>query len=294
MLRMDAKECGDSKREYRPIGQPTYDECDKYRIAAMQHQICQVHRAGMQAAYLDIEHIRQPRQRLPVDELRLERPEHALRGQAFLHGGVLDRGCRQQRTNTATSCSGYVLLLGVEGNFPQLAHHNICFAGDYRQEFVDIFQRGVPPSDPTIYIAITSKRDPTHAPPGCENWFVLVNAPPLGDHFDWVTQEAAYRQRVLDRLARFGLDVRTRLRHVQALTPVDIARASGAWRGALYGISSNNALNAFRRPHNRSSAVHGLYFVGGTTHPGGGVPMVILSGKVTAELVLADLPFHLQ
>ena len=187
-----------------------------------------------------------------------------------------------------TSCSGYVLLLGVEGKHDQLAHHNIFFNRDYRSEFDDIFRRGVPPQDPTVYVAITGKSDPSHAPPGCENWFVLVNAPPLGTGFDWAQQEAAYRTLVLETLARFGLDIRTRIRSEHRLTPADISRLTGAWRGALYGISSNQALNAFRRPHNRCPDVRGLYFAGGTTHPGGGVPMVTLSGKVAAELVLAD------
>lgn len=187
-----------------------------------------------------------------------------------------------------TSCSGYVLLLGVEGTHEQLAHHNIFFNRNYRSEFDDIFHRGAPPHDPTIYLAITSKSDPSHAPPGCENWFVLVNAPPLGDGFDWAQQEAAYRTLVLETLARYGLDIRTRIRSEHRLTPADIRRLTGAWRGALYGISSNQALNAFRRPHNRCPDVHSLYFAGGTTHPGGGVPMVTLSGKVAAELVLAD------
>ncbi|MFN8492816.1 MAG: phytoene desaturase family protein [Caldilineaceae bacterium] len=196
---------------------------------------------------------------------------------------------RQRLVRTETSCSGYVLLLGVEGRHPQLAHHNIFFAPDYRREFTDIFQRGVPPTEPTIYVAITSKTEPEHAPSGCENWFVLVNAPPLGANFDWTTQEPAYRQRVLARLADFGFDIQSRIRSQTILTPVDLAQRTGAWRGALYGISSNQALNAFRRPHNRSHDLPGLYFVGGATHPGGGVPMVTLSGKVVAEMVLADL-----
>lgn len=187
-----------------------------------------------------------------------------------------------------TSCSGYVLLLGVEGEHPQLAHHNIFFNRDYRREFADIFQRGVPPHDPTVYVAITSKRDPDHAPAGCENWFVLVNAPPLGAAFNWERQSAAYRTVVLETLARYGLDIRHRIRSEVALTPHDIQRLTGAWRGALYGISSNQALNAFRRPHNRCPDVRGLYFAGGTTHPGGGVPMVTLSGKVAAELLLSN------
>ncbi len=72
------------------------------------------------------------------------------------------------------------------------------------------------------------------------------------------------------------------------LTPLDLARLTGAWRGALYGASSNNRLTAFRRPHNRAPAVNGLYFVGGTTHPGGGVPMVMLSGKVVAGMITQE------
>ncbi|MFO7631529.1 MAG: phytoene desaturase family protein [Caldilinea sp.] len=187
-----------------------------------------------------------------------------------------------------TSCSGYVLLLGVEGTYPQLAHHNIFFNRDYRAEFDDIFRRGVPPRDPTVYVAITSKSDASHAPTGSENWFVLVNAPPLGPAFDWTKQGAAYRTLVLETLARYGLDIRNRIRSEHMLTPADIRRLTGAWRGALYGISSNQALSAFRRPHNRCRDVQRLYFAGGTTHPGGGVPMVTLSGKVAAELLLAD------
>lgn len=187
-----------------------------------------------------------------------------------------------------TSCSGFALLLGVEGTYPQLAHHNIFFNHDYRAEFTDIFQRGIPPDDPTLYVAVTSKSDPEHAPPGCENWFVLVNAPPLGPHFDWKSEAAAYRTRVLDRLAHRGLDIRTKIRSEQTLTPADLHTRTGAWRGALYGISSNQPLNALRRPHNRCPDVRRLYFAGGTSHPGGGVPMVTLSGKVAAELLLAD------
>ncbi len=186
------------------------------------------------------------------------------------------------------SCSGFILLLGVEGLFSHLAHHNIFFSADYRQEFDDIFGRGRPPADPTIYLAITARSDPAHAPPGCENWFVLVNAPALGSGFDWESGAMVYRDLVLERLARFGLDVRDRLRVERILTPLDLARLSGAWRGALYGASSNHPLTAFRRPHNRAPEVKGLYFAGGTTHPGGGVPMVMLSARSAAQMVVKD------
>jgi phytoene desaturase len=189
-------------------------------------------------------------------------------------------------TSAEPSCSGYLLLLGVEGEYPQLAHHNILFSSDYRREFDDIFKHGVPPDEPTIYVSITSKSDPQHAPPGHENWFVMVNAPAYDERWDWQAQGAAYRERVLARLATFGLDVRGRIRSERILTPIDLERMNGARRGALYGQSSNDRFSALRRPHNRADDVRGLYFAGGTTHPGGGVPMVALSGKVAAGMVI--------
>lgn len=190
------------------------------------------------------------------------------------------------RQRQATSCSGFVLLLGVKRTYPALAHHNIFFTRDYRQEFADIFQHGRLPADPTVYVAISSKTDLDHAPPGCENWFVLVNAPPLNDELDWSVEAQPYRDKVLATLARHGFDVRDVIIAERILTPEYIATHTGAWRGALYGISSNSPFNAFRRPHNRSPHVRGLYFAGGTTHPGGGVPMVTLSGMLAADMIV--------
>lgn len=195
---------------------------------------------------------------------------------------------QRQMTNYDPSCSGFVMLLGVEGTHKQLAHHNIFFSRDYRREFARIFRDGVMPDDPTIYLAITSKTDPSHAPDGCENWFVLVNAPPLSEKWNWNEQTDRYRDLVLAQLAERGFDVRGKIRHETLLTPHDLERMSGAYRGALYGMSPNDRFSAFRRPHNRSKDVRGLYFAGGTTHPGGGVPMVMLSGKVAAEMLLQD------
>ncbi|GAB4495362.1 MAG: phytoene desaturase family protein [Anaerolineales bacterium] len=186
------------------------------------------------------------------------------------------------------SCSGVVLLLGVEGTFPELAHHNIFFSSDYSREFQQIFSERVLPDDPTLYLCITSKTDPSHAPAGCENWFVMVNSPPLpvGEGVG-VRDTAAVTELLLDRLARVGLDVRDKIRSQRLLTPLDIQKNTGAFRGALYGISFNDRFAPFKRPHNRSE-FKGLYFAGGTTHPGGGVPMVTLSGKLAADLIMFD------
>ncbi|MFO1539346.1 MAG: phytoene desaturase family protein [Chloroflexota bacterium] len=187
------------------------------------------------------------------------------------------------------SLSGFSLLLGVRGRTEPLAHHTICFSRDYRAEFRDLFDRGLPPREPTVYLALTCRTDPEHAPAGDENWFVLVNAPPLGPAFGWTDAEAAgERDRVLDRLGAFGLDPRGRIAVERRWTPADLAR-TGAWRGALYGRSSNERLSAFRRAPNRSPHVRGLWQAGGTTHPGGGVPMVMLSGRRAARLAAADL-----
>ncbi|MGC9348153.1 MAG: phytoene desaturase family protein [Anaerolineae bacterium] len=187
------------------------------------------------------------------------------------------------------SLSGFVLLLGLRDRTPALVQHNIIFPSDYRQEFRDIFDNHKPPSEPTIYISISARQSPEDAPAGCENWFVLVNVPPTGPEFDWATQISAYRDRVLDRIEDAGFEVRDRLVSEATITPVDLARFTGAWRGALYGPSSNQWWNALRRPHPRDRRIRGLYFAGGTTHPGGGVPMVTLSGRAAARMVLDDL-----
>ncbi|MGC9467008.1 MAG: phytoene desaturase family protein [Anaerolineae bacterium] len=187
------------------------------------------------------------------------------------------------------SLSGFVLLIGVRRRSSQLVQHNIIFSHNYRQEFEDIFSRGVPPACPTIYISISSKHDPHHAPQGCENWFVLVNVPPLSSAFDWAADGDAYRDLVLDRMAEVGLDIRADVVTLRTLTPVDLQVKTGAWRGSLYGLSSNKPLNALRRPPPRDPRIRGLYFAGGSTHPGGGVPMVTLSGGVASRMLEEDL-----
>lgn len=186
------------------------------------------------------------------------------------------------------ACSGFVLYLGLDKTFSQLAHHNIFFSPDYRAEFEAMFRRGIPSAQPTVYVAITAKSDPNHAPAGGENWFVMANTPPIDPHWDWTREAAGYRECVLDRLAAYGLDVRGHIVAERQWTPLDIQEQTGAWRGSLYGHSFNHPLASFVRPHPCCPDVKGLYFTGGATHPGGGVPLAILSGKTTARLVLHD------
>lgn len=142
------------------------------------------------------------------------------------------------------------------------------------------------PDDPTIYISISSKCDQKHAPKGCENWFVMINMPYLSAGQTWEAYKTVQiRHRVIQKLKRFGIDITGKIKSEMTLTPLDIADQYFSNRGSIYGISSNTMNSAFKRQPNRSRQLRGLYFAGGFTHPGGGVPMCMLSGKITAELI---------
>ena len=188
------------------------------------------------------------------------------------------------------SSSAFVLLLGIRGTFPQLAHHNIFFSDDPRAEFEQIFQHGVMPADPTITLTISSKTDPPNAPGNQENWLIRVNAPPLSEKVNWATEAMVVRDRILTVLQqRYGLELHDRIRFEKHLTPADLAQLSGAWRGALHGELPHGRRAALTRPQIRSPHVKRLYQVGGTVMPGGGLPQALLSAKAAATLLIQDL-----
>ena len=196
----------------------------------------------------------------------------------------------EQLAKLEPSLSGFVLLLGTDCKYDQLLHHNIFFSQDYRQEFLDIFQRLVAPPDPTIYVCSTSRTDPTQAPAGHENLFVLVNVPYLSPEFSWAAEAQNYRNLVLNKLEHMGLPgLREHIVFEEMITPDDLEARYGAQRGAIYGFSSNNLFAPFTRPQNRATDLPGLYFAGGSVHPGGGLPLVMLSGKIAAEIVAKDM-----
>ncbi|MGI8856858.1 MAG: phytoene desaturase family protein [Thermomicrobiales bacterium] len=186
------------------------------------------------------------------------------------------------------SYSGFVLLLGTNRPFPALPHHSIYFPADYEAEFRDILDRHVPPHDPTIYICRATATDPSAAPPGCDNLFIMVNVPHLDGQTDWRAIAAPYRDHLLEVLRRRGLDLAPSIIVEDMWTPERIASAYGAQRGAIYGFASNNRRAAFLRPPNKSDAMRNLYFAGGSTHPGGGIPLALLSGKIAADLILDE------
>lgn len=184
------------------------------------------------------------------------------------------------------SCSGFVLLLGVNKTFEHLAHHNIFFSADYEKEFRQIFEDKVMPDDPSIYVANTSATDPEHAPEGASNLFVLVNAPYLSDKWNWEEKEKIYTEFVIESLQERGLDgLKDNIELTQTISPVDFYEQYRSNKGSIYGTSSNSKLAAFLRPRNKSRNIDNLYLVGGSTHPGGGIPLVVLSAFHAAELI---------
>ena len=208
---------------------------------------------------------------------------------AHLYADLLpDRGGRRRVRAAGRSTSGFVLLLGAAGRTDALGHHTVLFSSAYRQEFVDL-AAGRPPADPTVYVCAADRTDPSAAPPGHESLFVLVNVPSHDDPGAvWRAGRAdAYAERVLDVLDRRGLGLRGRIVHREVSTPADLAARHRAVGGAIYGTSSNGRRAAFTRPPNRGPRP-GLYLVGGSSHPGGGLPLVALSAKIVAAMVEAD------
>jgi phytoene dehydrogenase-like protein len=175
------------------------------------------------------------------------------------------------------SLSGFVLLLGVRGTTPGLAHHNVFFPADYDAEFDAVFG-GRLAHDPAVFVTVAD--DPAVRPAGHEAWFVLVNAAPQGSG-DWRVPGVAsgYADHVLAVLASRGVDVRDRLLFREVRTPADLEVATRTPGGAIYGTAGG-----LLRPSNRGPA-KGLFLVGGSVHPGGGLPLVMLSAKLVADLI---------
>lgn len=181
------------------------------------------------------------------------------------------------------SCSGFLILAEVEGTHQHLRHHNIFFSDAYEDEFTDIFNRKVLPGQMTVYVSVASRTDPSLAPSGSENWYILVNAPAGGDSFGLDVHAREYAEAVFDRLRWFG--TAPVVSKQTLLTPYDIAERYNSVDGAIYGNSSNSIFSAFLRPANKVKGLENFFLASGSAHPGGGIPLVLLSGKITAGMI---------
>jgi phytoene desaturase len=191
----------------------------------------------------------------------------------------------QKLESSKLAMSGYVALMDVAQRLP-LAHHHVHFAPDYRQEFSEIFS-GQIPSEPTIYFCHAAATDPLASPAGRSGVFAMVNAPAFrsAEEADrWSEWGPRLRERCIDALCRVvpGLS-RSAVSVVAERTPLELARL-GAPGGSIYGFLPHGTFAPFQRPKARSK-VPGVFYAGGSVHPGGGVPMVMLSGHFAAQLV---------
>jgi phytoene desaturase len=183
------------------------------------------------------------------------------------------------------SSSALIFYWGIKKTFPQLDLHNIFFSEDYQKEFNQIWKEKSIYSDPTIYLNISSKHKKNDAPENCENWFTMINVP-ANTGQDWDTLIAEARKNVLKKLSRnLGEDIQSLITYENILDPRSIEAKTSSYQGSLYGTSSNSRFAAFLRHANFSSKIKGLYFAGGSVHPGGGIPLALLSAKIVSEMV---------
>lgn len=180
------------------------------------------------------------------------------------------------------SSSALIFYWGIKKRFPKLDLHNIFFSDHYKEEFDAIFDQQTILHDPTVYVHISSKMKPDDAPENCENWFVMINVPANSGQ-DWEELKTFARERIIAKLNRIlQTDLETLIDFEEMLDPILIEQRTSSYAGALYGSSSNDRMAAFFR-HPNFSKIRGLYFVGGSVHPGGGIPLCLLSAKIAVN-----------
>jgi len=204
----------------------------------------------------------------------------------LLSDDAISNSRKAKQSKIEPSCSGFVMMMGCRKRWSQLRHHNVFFSKDYKKEFEEIFDEKHLPQDPTIYIANTSWSDPADAPENSSNLFVLVNAPYINGNQNWEELSEKYSSFIIEELERRGLDgLEKSIEVFEIINPKDFLELYRSNRGSIYGTSSNNKFSAFLRPKNKLRGIHNLYLVGGSTHPGGGIPLVIQSAFNALELM---------
>ena len=181
------------------------------------------------------------------------------------------------------SSSALIFYWGIKKEFKALELHNIFFSGDYKAEFDHIFKQRNLYHDPTIYVNITSTENAQDAPAGCQNWFTMINVPNNTGQ-DWDELIAQARASIIKKLSdQLGENIEELIEIEDILDPRLIESRTSSIGGSLYGNSSNSKFSAFLRHSNFSNDIKNLYFVGGSVHPGGGIPLCLLSAKILTE-----------
>jgi len=187
--------------------------------------------------------------------------------------------------NQERSSSALIFYWGMSTSFTDLGLHNIFFTENYQEEFRQIWEKKCVGSDPTVYVHISSKSNPQDAPEGSENWFTMINVPSDTGQ-DWDELIRISRKNIIEKLSRnLGKDISQLISCESVLDPRGIDSKTFSYQGSLYGSSSNSQFSAFLRHANFSTGIKGLYFAGGSVHPGGGIPLALLSAKIVDNLI---------
>jgi phytoene desaturase len=191
------------------------------------------------------------------------------------------------------SMSAYLLYLGVKKTYPKLLHHTLILSKRYKQLVKDIFDRKILPDDFSMYLHVPTRSDATMAPEGSESMYVLIPVANLEGDIDWSVTAGQLTERVLDFLENdFGLEeLRENIEVLETFTPEDFKKQRNNHLGSAWGVEPKLTQTAIFRPQNKSEDVEGLYLVGTSTHPGAGVPGVLLTAETTAKVVYSDLKF---
>lgn len=179
--------------------------------------------------------------------------------------------------------SGYMLYLGLDRQVPELGHHSVFFGGDYRGSFEDIFQRFRVPADPSFYVSIANRTDPSLAPEGRDGVYVLVPVPRQHPSLDWATEGPRVRAQIFARLRQEGVDLERHVVTERVFTPDDWASRFSLEHGSAFGLSHHFFQVGPFRPSNQDPTVKNLFFVGASTQPGTGLPTVMLSAELVVE-----------
>lgn len=240
----------------------------------------------------------------PVQQVNLDRAESRIAGirvgghdrqydvvvsdvdiNTFYNSGMIGVPKPGTGRHQALSTSALIFYWGIRIDNSCLDLHNILFSADYREEFRHLFKLKRMFSDPTVYLFISSKLLPKDAAPGHENWFVMVNAPENTGQ-DWDLLISGVKETILRKInLMLGIDLTGRIVFEHIEDPRTIENRTGSWHGSLYGNSSNSRMSAFSRHPNYRSKIKGLYFAGGSVHPGGGIPLCLASASIIATLI---------
>ncbi|MFT7072754.1 MAG: phytoene desaturase [Patiriisocius sp.] len=206
----------------------------------------------------------------------------------YVANNMMDHPQKKRINRLESSSSALVFYWGINKEFPELDLHNILFSSNYKEEFNNLFKEKTIDADPTVYIFVSSKMTKGDAPKKCENWFVMVNAPSNSKE-NWDELIRTTKQNIIHKINKsLKTNIEDYIEFEKIASPITIEQNTLSKGGALYGNSSNSMFSAFLRHPNFLKSVKNLYFVGGSVHPGGGIPLCLASAKIVANEIPAQ------